>query len=618
VLEESAYLEAAKAMTVQYRERGYLKASVTFAGAEVSAQTAHARFVISEGPRAVFRFVQARGLPPGFASDVMGTVVLGSPFAPGELARLEQGLARELARRGYLFAEVGASYELDETGEQADALLTVKAGPQVKVRAVVTQISAASPQSRVRTAESIVTAQATMQEGLPLDAEALFATQANLAALGIFKTVQVEMLNPERPEPLKTVILKVKERPLFTAEGFLGYFYAEGIRGGVEGTVSNIGGRGITLTGRAQGNLFFTSAPALIGTIDLGDIPVLERIGFRANGSLDLKSIMPKGFGLRLDLVGERVFRQQFRFSRVAGVPTLDWTHTFDSTRVEWLRPKLTVALQYELEWTSVARTGGALSSIPPTSLVDQERLRFLSGIFTLQSGRLNATLDLRDSALAPRRGLLLQGSGELTGAISARDERDKPVTVNFTKVSGLATGYIPIGDRVTLAVSVRAGKIFPLQEGSTTPPVRRFFLGGATSVRGFNEDQLIAQDDRLRYRDQVRDCQLLASKAGCSSAANTVLAGRQVPSQGGELFAVGKVELRFPAFSVFDLGVFAEAGNLWLAAPSALTLRPVVGAGLRYVTPIGPLALDVGYNLTADAVINEPPVVVHFNIGVF
>jgi len=43
-----------------------------------------------------------------------------------------------------------------------------------------------------------------------------------------------------------------------------------------------------------------------------------------------------------------------------------------------------------------------------------------------------------------------------------------------------------------------------------------------------------------------------------------------------------------------------------------------VVGAGLRYVTPIGPLALDVGVNLAPDLVINEPQFVVHFNIGVF
>lgn len=611
VFEEAAWLEAAQAMTVQYRERGYLKAQVKFAGLDIDGNTAKGRFEIVEGPRALFRFVQARGLPPAFASDVMGSVRLGTPFSPGELQRLEQGVARELGRQGYLFAEVEASYELDEVGEQVDAVLTIAAGPQVKVRAVL-------PVGQVRTAESIITAQATMREGLPLDSEALFSTQANLTGLGIFRNVQVEMLSPERPEPLKTVVLRVRERPLFAAEGFLGYFYADGIRGGVEGSVSNIGGRGITLTGRAQGNLFFTSVPALSNQIDLSELEVWKRIGFRTNLSLDLRSVLPAGFGFRLDFVGERVFRQQFRFSRIAGVPTLDWSHTFDATRIEWLRPKLSLALQYEVEWSFVERVGVALTSLPPTSLVDQERLRFLFGEFALHSGRLNATLDLRDSALTPRRGLLLQASGEVTGGLYTRDERGREVTVNFTKVSGLATGYIPFGERIVLALSVRAGRIFPLQAGSTTPPVRRFFLGGATSVRGFNEDQLVAQDVRAQYREQVRDCQIVASKAGCSSAAGTILAGRQVPSQGGEVFALGKAEVRFPAFSVFDMGIFFEAGNLWLAAPEAFSLRPVVGAGVRYVTPIGPLAVDVGINLTPDLVINEPAVVFHFNIGVF
>jgi outer membrane protein insertion porin family len=611
VFEEAAWLEAAQAMTVQYRERGYLKAQVKFAGLDVHGHTAQGRYEILEGPRALFRFVQAKGLPPAFSSDVMGSVSLGTPFSPGELQRLEQGVARELGRKGYLFAEVEASYEVDELGEQVDALLTVVAGPQVKVRTVL-------PVGQVRTAESIITGQATMREGLPLDAESLFSTQANLTGLGIFRNVQVEMLSPERPEPLKTVVLRVRERPLFAAEGFLGYFYADGIRGGVEGSVSNIGGRGITLTGRAQGNLFFTSVPALSNQIDLSELEVWKRIGFRTNLSLDIRSVLPAGLGFRLDFVGERVFRTQFRFSRVAGVPTLDWSHTFDGTRIEWLRPKLSLALQYEVEWSFVERVGVALTSLPPTSLVDQERLRFLFGEFALHSGRLNATLDLRDSALTPRRGLLLQASGELTGGLSTRDERGKDVTVNFTKVSALATGYIPLGERVVVALSVRAGRIFPLQAGSTTPPVRRFFLGGATSVRGFNEDQLVAQDVRSQYRQQVRDCQIVASKAGCSSAAGTILAGRQVPSQGGELFALGKAEVRFPAFSVFDLGVFFEAGNLWLGVPDALSVRPVVGAGVRYVTPIGPLALDVGFNLTPDLVINEPQFVVHFNIGVF
>ncbi len=611
VLEEAAWDEAAKAMAALYRERGYLRASVVFAGAEVKGAQATTRFVIDEGPQAHYRQVRAEGMPAAFTSESIGLVQLGSPFNPGDLQRLEQSVTRELGRKGYLFASVSASYTLDDTGQLADGLVTVTPGPQVKVRAVL-------PVGQVRTAEDVITSRATMKEGLPLDAESLFSTQANLTGLGIFRSVQVEMLSPDRPEPLKTIVLRVRERPLFAAEAFLGYFYADGIRAGVEGSISNIGGRGITLTGRGQGNLFFTSVPVLLGQVDLSKLDIGKRIGFRLNLSLDARAVLPAGLGLRFDVTLERVFRPQFRFTRLAGVPTLDWTHVFEVPRVEWLRPKLTLALQYEAEYSLVERVGTALTSIPPISLVDQERLRFLFGEFALHGVRLNTTLDLRDSPLVPRRGLLLQASGELTGALYARDENQNAVTVNFAKVSAVATGYVPLGDRFVFALSVRAGRIFPLSPGSTTPPVRRFFLGGATSVRGFNEDQLVAEDVRQQYRNQVKDCQILANKDGCSSAAKTILGARQVPSQGGELFALAKAELRFPAFSVFDLGVFFELGNLWLAVPTALSFRPVVGAGLRYVTPIGPLALDVGMNLAPDLVINEPQFVVHFNIGVF
>ncbi|MFO0594168.1 MAG: POTRA domain-containing protein [Myxococcaceae bacterium] len=611
VLDEATWVEAAKAMTVSYRERGFLRATVRFAGAEVRGQQASGRFEISEGPRASFRFVEAQGLPKGFSSEVMGTINVGAPFSSAELDRLQKGLSRELGRAGYLYAEVEATSELDADGRQVDAVLKVLSGPQVKVRAVL-------PVGHVRTAESVITSQATMREGLPLDSESLFSTQANLNSLGLFRNVQVEMLNPERPEPLKTVVLRVREKQLWSAEPYIGYYVADGIRGGVEFAVTNIGGRGINIDGRAQANLFLTSVPALTGRIDVSDLDWWKRIGFRLNAGIDLKSVMPAGLGLRLDLVGERVFRQQFRFTRFAGLPTLDWSHTFPSTSIEWLRPKISFALQYEAEYSSVETGGSALSFIPQLSLADQERLRFLAGDFVLQSARISSTLDLRDSALTPRRGLLIQASGELTGALFARDEKNQPVTVNFAKVSGLASGYIPFGEKVVFAVSVRAGRIFGLEAGSITPPVRRFFLGGATSVRGFNEDQLIAEDVRAVYRQQVRDCQVLASKQGCASAANTILSGLQVPSQGGELFAVGKAELRFPLVSVFELGAFFEAGNLWLSAPDVLVFRPVAGGGVRWVTPIGPLALDVGFNLTPDTVINEPRFVVHFNIGVF
>ena len=74
------------------------------------------------------------------------------------------------------------------------------------------------------------------------------------------------------------------------------------------------------------------------------------------------------------------------------------------------------------------------------------------------------------------------------------------------------------------------------------------------------------------------------------------------------------------PAFTALDLGVFLEAGNLWADRTNfdPLKVRTTAGAGLRYVTPVGPLAFDVGFNLDRDVAINEPQAQFHFSIGTF
>jgi outer membrane translocation and assembly module TamA len=42
------------------------------------------------------------------------------------------------------------------------------------------------------------------------------------------------------------------------------------------------------------------------------------------------------------------------------------------------------------------------------------------------------------------------------------------------------------------------------------------------------------------------------------------------------------------------------------------------MGVGLRYVTPVGPLAFDLGVNLDPDDALNEPATQLHFSIGTF
>jgi outer membrane protein assembly factor BamA len=161
---------------------------------------------------------------------------------------------------------------------------------------------------------------------------------------------------------------------------------------------------------------------------------------------------------------------------------------------------------------------------------------------------------------------------------------------------------------------------VLPLDRDSQTIGPKRFFLGGASTMRGYGEDELVPQDLRDAYLEQARACAGSLSGAACSEAARQLQGGRALVSEGGESFVLGKAELRVPVRGAAEVGLFTDVGNLWLD-PRQATLRGArvnVGAGVRFVTPIGPAALDLGLNVAPDERLRERLWAPHFSIGLF
>ena len=617
VLVEEAWQDAMRSMEVLYRDRGFTQVRVRLDRVDVKPEGAWAKVVVDEGPRALFQKVAVTGWPEDHKREAIEGAVVGEPFSERRVDVAQQSMLRALGRLGHLYAVIEPSWSVDAAG-QVSVAFKVNAGPMVKVGNVVYR-------GLTRTNESVVRGQVELKPGDALDPERLYASQKNLVALGIFRSADVRILSPNEKDPVKDIVVEVKEAPRLSGEFGIGYFFAEGPRVVVDASYPNAFGSAINLSGRLRVFYFASSGLALTRQVDTSQLNALELFGGRVNLSAQNRGLLPANIGIRVDLVGERVFRQTYQFSRVAAVPGLDWTTNLPNPGLGWTRPRLSLALQGEIELSRVLPVTGSQAPTGPLQFSDQQRLRFLFGTFALATIRFLPTLDLRDDPVVPRKGVLVQLENEFTFDLYTRDignprtgEGPKYVPVKFYKLSGTITGYVPLWPRTNLALSVRGGKIFPFTAESTTPPVKRFFLGGASSMRGFLEDGLIAQDVRLDLDQQVQNCRALASPAGCTDGARTLQSGAVVGSQGGELFALGKAEFRFPAIGAIDLGIFFEAGNLWLGAPNSFTLRTVAGAGVRYMTPIGPLALDVGVNLAPDRLINEPPVNLHFNIGYF
>ena len=78
--------------------------------------------------------------------------------------------------------------------------------------------------------------------------------------------------------------------------------------------------------------------------------------------------------------------------------------------------------------------------------------------------------------------------------------------------------------------------------------------------------------------------------------------------------------EFRFPIVGDLSGGLFVDLGNLWIEPPlNPLDLRPTAGFGLRFGTPVGPIAFDLGFLLAPrDDLGEETFGSFHFSIGLF
>ena len=119
-----------------------------------------------------------------------------------------------------------------------------------------------------------------------------------------------------------------------------------------------------------------------------------------------------------------------------------------------------------------------------------------------------------------------------------------------------------------TLSTRIKGGFIKSFGDTKEIPFFDWFFLGGGTSVRGYKDQEL-------------RDFKISQSVT--------------------EIYELTtNIELRIPLFWRFGAELFLDGGNLWqeLGQLSRARMRYAGGAGLYFMTPMGPARLDYGYKL--------------------
>ncbi|MFZ5774729.1 MAG: outer membrane protein assembly factor BamA [Thermodesulfobacteriota bacterium] len=203
---------------------------------------------------------------------------------------------------------------------------------------------------------------------------------------------------------------------------------------------------------------------------------------------------------------------------------------------------------------------------------------------------KVGVTKDMRDKLNDPSKGWLTTYTIKHAGGPLGGDS-------SFTKFEATSGWYYPLPWSSTFHVKGAIGYVME-NEDRKLPVFERFFLGGLNTMRGFDSGKISPQDPITNERI------------------------------GGEKMWYGNVEWIFPLVKEAGLkGVlFFDVGNVYkgidyITANSDESdtwdfgdLRYSTGLGVRWMSPMGPLRLEWGYNL--DPKEDEKQGVWDFSIG--
>ncbi len=191
----------------------------------------------------------------------------------------------------------------------------------------------------------------------------------------------------------------------------------------------------------------------------------------------------------------------------------------------------------------------------------------------------LTGTLDwdTRDNKLDPT-----SGHRALFSAAPAYDFAENTPYATF---SSDVSGYWPFGDADRFVLAGRAAaSILTVDDITKVAADRRLYSGGAGSVRGYAYQNIGPRD----------------------GAGNIV---------GGRSSVLFTGELRYRVTDTIGVVAFVDAGNAYASVlPRLNGLKVGVGAGLRYLTPVGPIRLDVAVPLQRGK--GDPSVGVYVGLG--
>jgi outer membrane protein insertion porin family len=275
------------------------------------------------------------------------------------------------------------------------------------------------------------------------------------------------------------------------------------------------------------------------------------------------------------------VFGSSFDFVQLSGARRRDLPGFHDRAFFTQSR------LERDIPWDLRVYFGHGLEFARPFNL-PVETLLLLQGtqpekLYRVSSALLGLRQDTTDSHIEPHRGGTLSLANQLAPTFLGSGLQFVQSVVDWRR-------YHAIGDsRFVVAGRVKFGLIQPIQSTSQIPISWLFFSGGANSVRGYQLDYL-----------------------GPRNASGNPIGGEAVLELG--------LEGRFPIPIHEKIGgvIFLDAGNVFprIHNLDLGQLKYSPGVGLRYLSPIGPIGLDIAFPTNRINYQQDSPYQLHFTVG--
>jgi outer membrane protein insertion porin family len=583
---------------VYYYKRGYRETEVDTAVTRARSHTNRVAvtFQVHEGAPLLVRSLEVQQPDSALSAKAVKRAVLVRLKRPLNLIDLDSShvlLRDALWDKGYADALIADTVTVHDSARTADVLIQVNPRWVATVESVTVHGDSALPPSIVK---KIVT----LKPGNLYRRRNVIESQQNLYSSNLFRRATIVL--PPRGDSAKLIDINVAEAKLRQVRLSAGFNTIDFIQ--TEGRFTDYDWLGSAR--RLELRLVVSNllAPALNGIGIFRD--VIADNGLRSDGSAGYlrptfqasADVTQRWFGDPRNTLGLGAFAHR---SSAPGI-YIDKGYGTSLSFTREVASRTPLSLVYRYEETQVE--AGDVYFCVNYGVCEQGTIGLLRNRNALSPLSVDFFADRTDEPLNPSRGYTARADFEHASRFTLSDFR-------YNRLTGEATRYWPVGKAV-LAAHLRGGWVKALASSGAISggtgaadilhPRKRFYAGGASSVRGYGENQL---GPRILTIDPAK---LIA--AGCTSATIADRScnpnGDSLPPgdfnalpTGGTSLLEGSIEYRFPfLMKKLQGAVFVDAGYVGLRGSqqgASGTGAVTPGFGVRYLSPVGPIRVDLG-----------------------